>query len=121
MKIKTLLIIAILLGIIGCESMEDNYLHYQEDEKVYSPKVKNLVAVSGLREATLSWDNPEGELAKMIYVDLGDSQITIEEMVTTVTLTELEIRGYDISVFTIDAFGNYSVPETVQIFPNGEE
>ena len=101
--------------------MEDNYAQYLEEEKIYSPKVNNLTADVGLREATLYWENPVGDIARNILITYDTTEILIEEMVDSVYLGELELKGYDVSVFTLDGFENLSVPETVIIFPNGEE
>ena len=121
-KLVHVWLLSILIGgFSGCEKMEDNYSQYLEKEKVYSPKVTNLTAEEGLMEATLFWDNPVGGIARQIKVDYGDSIITSEEMIDSLKLTGLEIKGYDVSVYTLDSFGNVSVPETIQIFPNGEE
>lgn len=118
--IKTILLGAIVLFSVGCDQMDYNYSEYLEKEKVYSPKVNNLVAKQALREVTLLWENPPGDIAKHIYIDYQDSTITTETMIDSITLTGLEIKGYEISVYTIDAFNNLSVPETVIAFPNGE-
>ena len=122
MKIFTVLVVLLLLSAPGgCDKMEDNWTTYLDEEKVYSPKVMNLTAEEGLMEATLFWENPSGDIARKILIDYGDSLFTIEEMVDSAQLTGLKIKGYDVSVFTLDRFGNRSVPETIQIFPNGEE
>ena len=120
-KMRTTYLFLLLLGLMSCDKMEDNYTEYLNNERTYSPKVKHLVAETGLREVTLYWQNPEGDLAKKIQIDTGDEQLTFDEMIHTATLSGLEIRGYEISVYTLDAYGNLSVPETVQVFPNGEE
>jgi hypothetical protein len=120
-KTRVLMAIVLLAALVGCEKMDDNYAPYLELEKIYSPRVTNLTAESRLREATLYWENPPGNIAKKIHIDYGDKQITLDELVETFILTELEIKGYNISVYTIDVYGNYSVPESIQIFPNGEE
>lgn len=122
MKIKHIILGALLFGsFAACEQMEDNYAGYLEEEKIYSPRVTDLSAREGLREATLYWTNPSGDIARQIRVDYGDSAFTTESMVDSMLLTGLEIKGYDVSVFTLDRFGNLSVPATIQIFPNGEE
>jgi len=118
-RMNLLTVSLFIIALSGCDKMDDNYEKYLEVEKVYSPKVMNLTAEEGLMEATLFWDNPAGNIAKQILIDYGDSLITTEEMVDSVKLSGLEIKGYDVSVFTIDGFGNLSVPATIQIFPNG--
>ena len=120
---KTIKIISfLLLGLLltNCEGMDDNYQNYLANVKVYSPKVTNLTVVSGLKEATLTWKNPQGKIAVKNAVKLQDSIIMLDGLVETYKLTNLEIRGYQVSVYTIDKYNNYSVPVTTAIFPNGE-
>ncbi|MFT3752130.1 MAG: DUF4998 domain-containing protein [Paludibacter sp.] len=100
--------------------MEDNYKGYLTDVKVYSPRVTDLTVVSGLKEATLSWKNPQGKIAVKNIVKLQDSTIVLNGLVETYKLTNLEIKGYVVSVYTVDKFNNFSVPATASIFPNGE-
>ncbi len=114
------IMILIVLLFVQCTKMEDNYADYLEINKVYSPKVINLVAEPGLMEVQLTWDNPAGDVAKKIVIDYSDSIITTASMIDSIHITGLAIKGYDFSVFTMDEFGNLSVPETVTVFPNGE-
>jgi hypothetical protein len=100
--------------------MEDNYKDYLTNVPVYSPRVTNLTVVSGLKQATLTWKNPQGKIAVRNVLKLQDSTIVMEGLAETYTLTNLEIKGYRVSVYTQDKFNNYSVPATVFIFPNGE-
>ncbi len=104
----------------SCDKMEDNYTQYLAREWIYPPKVMNLVAYEGLREVSLTWENPAGDLAKKILIDYGDDSLLIETMVDSVHIGDLEIKGYDVSVFTLDEYNNRSVPESITIFPNGE-
>lgn len=104
----------------SCEKMEDTYSMYQV-ETIYSPKVSGLWAQIGYKTATLSWTNPEGDLAKKILVSYDGQEMVFDEMISTITLNDLLIKGYEISVYTIDGFGNRSVPSNVYIFPSGEE
>lgn len=90
-------------------------------ETIYSPKVSGLWAQIGYKTATLSWTNPEGDLAKKILVSYDGQEMVFDEMISTITLNDLLIKGYEISVYTIDGFGNRSVPSNVYIFPSGEE
>lgn len=118
-KIISIIFISILFA--NCDSMEDNYKGYLSDVQTYSPRVTNLKAVTGLKEATLTWTNPKGSIAVKNVITFQDSTIVLDSMVETYKLTNLEIKGYQVSVYTIDQFKNYSVPATVSIFPNGEE
>lgn len=119
-KFKTLILVAFISSFLACDKMEDNYKQYLEEEVIYSPKVFNLTKTVGLRTVTLTWDNPPGNIAKKILVDYQDDSIVYETMIDSTTLMDLEIKNYVISVYTIDEYGNYSVPETVSAFPNGE-
>ena len=124
MKNKELFATIIVLGIFllfGCESMDSNYVAYLENEKIYSPKVRNLRSYPALNKVSLAWDNPEGNMAKYILIDYEDDSITTETMIDTITISGLEIRGYTINVYTVDAFENRSIPVIVTAFPNGEE
>lgn len=119
--IRILILGPLLLVLLSsCDKMEDNYEQYLEKEKIYPPKVMNLVAYEGLREVSLTWDNPSGDLAKKILIDYGDDSLLIETMVDSIHIGDLEIKGYDVSVYTLDEYKNRSVPETTTIFPNGE-
>lgn len=121
MKKSISLLAALLFSIsTGCEKMEDNYAKYLEEERIYPPRVTNLAAYEGLREVSLTWDNPAGNIARKILIDYGDDSLFYENMVDSVHIDSLEIKGYTVSVYTMDAFDNKSVPETISIFPNGE-
>jgi len=114
----SIIILALLLT--NCSKMDDNYKDYLINVQTYSPRVTNLEVVSGLRVATLNWKNPSGNIASKNAICFDDSTIILDKMAETYTLTNLEIKGYLISVYTIDQFNNYSVPATINIFPNGE-
>ncbi len=118
---KIIAFILILVGFVACDKMEDNYQQYLDLNRVYSPKITDLSATVGLKQATLRWTIPPGDLAKKIIVDYQDDILEFEQMVDSVFLDSLEIKGYIISVFTKDKFNNLSVPTSIQIFPNGEQ
>ena len=118
LKIIGTIIITFLLT--NCNSMDDNYKGYLKDVQIYSPCVTNLTVVSGLKVATLSWKNPIGNIAVKNIIHLQDSVITLDGLVETYQLKNLEIKGYQISVYTVDKFNNFSVPASITIFPNGE-
>ncbi len=110
----------IFLGLIfiisSCENMEDTYKDYMI-ERVYSPKVKNLKAINGFKEVTLKWDNPQGEIAKKIEIRYEDQKLIYNELINEVVIKNLLLKGYNMSVYTIDAQGNYSIPVVVYVFP----
>ena len=119
MKNYLLAVLSVFL-LFSCDKMDDNYKKYLEIERIYAPKISNLTAAERLREATLYWDNPEGDIAKKIFIDYGDDSLLIDKMVDSAVITNLEIKGYTVSVYTIDAFDHRSVPVSITIFPNGE-
>lgn len=117
-KIFSFLLVALFFA--NCEGMDENYKEYLTNVKVYSPRVTNLSVISGLKEVTLSWKNPQGKIAVKNAIKLQDSTIVLDGLTETYKLTNLEIKGYVVSVYTVDKFDNYSVPATISIFPNGE-
>ena len=117
-KIFSFLFVALFFA--NCEGMDENYKEYLTNVKVYSPRVTDLTVVSGLKEVTLSWKNPQGKIAVKNAIRLQDSTIVLDGLKETCKLTNLEIKGYMVSVYTVDKFDNYSVPATISIFPNGE-
>ena len=120
---KTINIIGFLLAVLffgSCEGMDENYKDYLTDVKVYSPRVTDLTVVSGLKEVTLYWKNPQGKIAVKNAIRLQDSTIVLDGLTETYKLENLEIKGYQVSVYTVDKFENYSVPATISTFPNGE-
>lgn len=119
-KTKCWILPLFMLLFIGCEKMDDNYQQYISN-RIYSPKVIELTAKVGYKTALLEWKNPAGDIAKTIEIKYDDVVINTSELVGYYQLTELELKGYDISVFTVDQHGNRSVPAQVYIFPSGEE
>ncbi len=113
-------IITVIITVSSCEDMEDTYKEYLF-EKVYSPKVTMLTAIPGYQTVTLHWQNPEGDIVEKIEIRYDDVVLELEELKESVVLTDLEVKGYDLSVYTIDKAGNYSVPVTIYVFPNGIE
>jgi hypothetical protein len=103
----------------SCGEMDDNYKDYLTN-RVYSPKIQNLSATNGYKECTLKWDNPSGNIAKTIEVHYDDEVLSFATMIDSLVITDLEIKGYSIQVYTIDNYGNNSVPSEAYIFPSGE-
>lgn len=117
---KTLALFIILVA-GACQKMDYNYQEYLEKEKVYSPSIRNLQAESLLKEVILIWDNPPSNVAKTLVIDYEDSVITTTGMIDSIRITNLEIRGYTITVQTRDTFGNLSIPVSTSAFPIGDE
>lgn len=122
MKIGNYILISFiaLLVLAGCQQMEYNYEEYLGNEVIYSPSVRNLKDSSILKEIFLTWDNPPSNIATQIIVDYQDSVITADSMIDSIHLVDLEVKGYTISVYTMDAFGNLSLPAVITSFPDGE-
>lgn len=114
-----ILLLLTLVILAGCSKMDDNYRDYLTN-RVYSPKVQNLTVKNGLKECTLTWTNPESNIAKSIEVRFNGDVLSFETMIDSLFIDNLEIKGYTMQVFTIDAFGNYSIPAEANVFPIGE-
>ncbi len=112
-----MLLLLLSIAVVACDSMDDNYKEYLENVRQYSPKISNLTKVESIRTIELNWDNPPGDLAQKIKIDTGDTTYVFDEMINHYKLENLEIKGYLISVFTIDKYGNLSVPESIPAFP----
>jgi hypothetical protein len=119
-KAKFWFIPLLIFFALGCEKMEDNYEQYITN-KIYSPKVIDLTASIGYKTALLEWINPTGDMAKKIEIVFDDVLINSDELISSYQLTDLELKGYQVFVYTIDLYGNRSVPAQVYIFPSGEE
>ncbi len=116
----TIILVLLAFVLTKCESIDSNYSDYLKNVKQYSPRVTDLTVQSGLKEATLLWKNPQGNIAVKNAILLQDSMIVLDGLTERYKLENLEIKGYAVSVFTVDKFGNYSVPAQTTIFPNGE-
>ena len=108
----------------SCKDMDDNYADYLANVPTYSPAVRNLKAVSPeAGTLTLSWDIIDDThrvkairiLAKKTADDV--QRYDIPEVVTAYTISGLELQGYEFDVYTIDGFGNLSIPVTETFTP----
>ena len=119
---KLLLILFVGALLTACDSMDANYIEYLQNAKQYSPRVTNLTAeVPKEGKLILNWTNPIGETAVKIRIDIDENQLIIDEMIKSYTIENLKIKNYTISVYTIDRYGNLSVPMSVLVFPKPEE
>ena len=116
--------LAVVMAVTSCKDMDDNYKEYLENIPTYAPPVRNLTAVSAEPGMiTLNWDLiDDTQLVKSIriVVKKTDSDIQtfdIPEVVMSYTVTGLELQAYDFSVYTIDGFGNLSIPITKTFTP----
>jgi hypothetical protein len=97
--------------------MNDNYIDYLKNVPAYSPRVTNLTKEEGFRTVTLRWTNPPGDLAVKIKITTGDEELVFDEMIDHYTFEDLDVKGYEMAVYTIDRYGNISVPATISVFP----
>lgn len=118
------LMCAVVLTTASCGEMDDNYEQYLENIPTYSPAVRNLKAVSPeAGSLTLSWDLVDGTnrikaiqiVAKKTATDV--KTYDIPEVVTSYTISGLDLQGYEFNVYTIDILGNKSIPVTSTFTP----
>lgn len=115
---KLIFLFITVFFLLSCDSMENNYQDYLINIQQYSPKVTNLkFQVPETGTVVLTWTNPGGDTAVKIKIDTGNKVYETTEMVNTYRLENLEIKGYTVSVYTIDSYGNSSVPTSVSFFP----
>lgn len=118
------LVCAVVLTTTSCGEMDDNYKEYLENIPTYSPAVRNLKAESPeAGSLTLKWDIvDETHLIKGIEIvakkTATDMQTyKVDQVVTEYTITGLDLQGYEFSVYTIDGFGNRSIPVSATFTP----
>lgn len=124
MKKGFILFLALVsLTLVACKDMDDNYKQYLEDIPTYAPMVTDLKAESPeAGTLTLSWTLPKGNLAKKMQIiykestDVADT-IDIPQLETSYTITDLKLQQYEFNVYTIDDFGNHSIPVTSSFTP----
>ena len=114
----------VLISTTSCRDMDENYKEYLDNIPTYAPAVRNLRAVSpepGI--LTLLWDIVDDtHLIKTMRIVVKKTAtdirtIDIPEVVTEYTVKDLELQGYEFEVFTIDGFGNLSIPVTETFTP----
>ena len=114
----------VLFTAVSCEDMDDNYKEYLDNIPTYAPAVRNLRAVSPEPgQLTLMWAIVDAThliqkmriVVKKTATDIRT--IDIPEVVNEYTVTDLELQGYEFEVFTIDGFGNLSIPVTETFTP----
>lgn len=118
------LLCTVLFAATSCAEMDDNYEQYLENIPTYSPAVRNLKAVSPeAGSLTLSWEIVDAtNLIKGIEIAVKKTAtdtevIKIDNVVTEYTVTGLDLQGYEFSVYTVDGFGNRSIPVTATFTP----
>jgi hypothetical protein len=114
----------VLVTATSCKDMDDNYKEYLDNIPTYAPAVRNLRAASQEPGSlTLMWDIVDDtHLIKTMRIVVKKTasdirSIDIPEVVTEYTVTDLELQGYEFEVYTIDGFGNLSIPVTETFTP----
>jgi len=115
--ISILAIVCSVMMITACSDMDDNYREYLDNVPTYSPAVRNLKAVSPeAGSLTLSWTIvDETNLIKAIQIVAKKTATStktydINGVATEYTINGLDLQGYEFEVYTIDGFGNRSIP-----------
>ena len=110
----------IILTATSCKDMDDNYSQYLENIPTYSPAVRNLSAVSPeAGTLTLKWDLlDETNLVKAIRIVVKKTKTdTFTIDIPEYTIPGLDLQAYEFDVFTVDDFGNLSIPITAIFTP----
>lgn len=115
--LRVALVPSIAILLLSCSNMDDNYKEYLENIPTYAPPVTNLTAVSPEPGTlTLNWSiTDDNELVKSIRIIIrktatDSNTIDIPQVVTQYTATGLDLQAYEFVVYTIDAYGNLSIP-----------
>ena len=112
-----------LLTLSSCGKMDDNYRAYIDEHQTYSPKVSGVLARSQeVGSITLRWVLPDSDLPRTMEIVYAESStksesVKIDKLVTAYTFTGLLEQGYTFKIYTIDMFGNLSVPATYTFNP----
>ena len=123
---KIIFTIAIVFMFAACDPMDSNYIDYLHNIRVYSPTVINLRHIDTYRTVELMWNNPQSDVVEHIKIawDGGiekDTAVITPGIVNYYKIENMDIRGYTISVYTVDKYGNLSIPQTVNAFPSGTD
>ena len=116
-------------GIRSVEQIRELLSLGADKVSINSPAVRNLKAVSPESGTlTLSWDIVDDthrvKAIRILAKKTADDVQTydIQQVVTEYTISGLELQGYEFDVYTIDGFGNLSIPvsETFTPIPGRE-
>ena len=111
----TLLAATVALGgLAACDNMDALYTQYMQ-EQTYSGKISNLQGQSGTGRVVLTWTNPEDQISKKIKIVYGDDkqEKIYDTLVDEASIDGLTASAYQFTVYTMDAFGNLSVPVSI--------
>ena len=117
--LSTILLIVIAFATNSCEGMDDNFRKYLQ-ERNYSGRIDNLVATPGFERVVLRWVNPTDQRSQRIRILVSgiDEPIEFDTLVNEASIEGLtDATGREFTVFTLDAFGNQSVPVRATAIP----
>ena len=117
--LSTILLVVIALATKSCDGMDDNFRQYLQ-ERNYSGRIENLVATPGFERVVLRWDNPTDQRSQRIRIVVSgfEEPIEFDSLVSEASIEGLtDATGRTFTVFTLDAFGNQSVPVSATAIP----
>ena len=99
----------------SCDDMDENYKDYRDEHPTYSPVVTNVSADSPeAKVLVLEWKLPTSNRLKSVEIIYRESSTKSEkitlDLVETCTITDLLLQAYTIEIYTIDIYGNRSIP-----------
>ena len=109
-----LCVLLLALGVSSCSNMDELYKDYLTGS-IYSGKISDLKATAGNQRVLLQWTNPVDQISKRIKVVYGETDEVIEtdELVDELYIDGLTMASYEFKVYTIDAYGNLSIPTSI--------
>ncbi|MGL4292324.1 MAG: DUF4998 domain-containing protein, partial [Bacteroidales bacterium] len=116
---------ALLMGICGlfvsCNDFDSNFKEFLP-EKVYSSRVSDLKGEVGYERVFLTWKLPNDSRAKSILIEDSEGGVYTAPLTDQLEIKELTSESsYNFKVFTIDAFGNKSIPSSIDLKPVSEK
>ncbi len=118
------MIAAMICGLASCSSMDDNYEDYINRHTTYAEKLS--IAETGYMSVpedgaiTLYWTLPTNRIEGVEIIRRESTTVTDTVrlgLVEEYTFRGLAIQSHEFSLYTIDVFGNRSVPVTVTLIP----
>lgn len=107
--------VALMFGLASCDNMDELYKDYRTDVSIYSTKVTGFSVQPGFERAILTWNKPEDSVAKGIEISWNDGEnvVSIDSLASEYIVEGLESFTYTFVVKTKDAYGNLSLPVSV--------